>query len=386
MKRKHGYYFGVCFALVSGSAAPAWAQLHLKKGATQFTLEGYANITAGGVAGLESEWGERGDRVRIDAGLRPLVITPLSGSSKIGVRLAVTGANEDGIDLEEASLLVFGDWGRVELGRRQGLPDVLYGYAPNGYTFTSAEFGLASGRRLDPGGALPLAFLPSSLGRQISGLSSLGFAATLFEDRSAKILYVSPKWKGFEAGLSYSPWAERQGDQFRHLIQTGLVHETYFGEHIFRLGASFTHAEGRKDQAVRYHDLNSVSGGATLILNSEIYLGASATYDSSAAGVVTQAALPASRSQDRVGYALSANYNSGPWTVGGYWHQAWGLRDSLTRNRDDYRAWQIGGSYRFNTKIRLYAADYVYRLSNGVPGVHDRSTAHVLLTGLRFAL
>ena len=32
----------------------------------------------------------------------------------------------------------------VVLGRRQGLPDTLAGYAPNNYTFTSAEFGVSN--------------------------------------------------------------------------------------------------------------------------------------------------------------------------------------------------------------------------------------------------
>ena len=35
-----------------------------------------------------------------------------------------------------------------------GLPDVLTGYAPNNFQFTSAEFGPASGPSLDPGGRL----------------------------------------------------------------------------------------------------------------------------------------------------------------------------------------------------------------------------------------
>ena len=38
--------------------------------------------------------------------------------------------------------------GRIEIGERMGLPDVLTGYAPNNFQFTSAEFGPASGPSL----------------------------------------------------------------------------------------------------------------------------------------------------------------------------------------------------------------------------------------------
>jgi len=56
----------------------------------------------------------------------------------------------------DAGLLAISEWGRLELGKRRGLPNVLTGYAPNAYTFTSAEFGLSSGRTLDPSGNLPM--------------------------------------------------------------------------------------------------------------------------------------------------------------------------------------------------------------------------------------
>ena len=88
---------------------------------------------------------------------------------------------------------------------------MLTGYAPNAYTFSSAEFGLSSGRTLDPGGTLPTAFLSAELTNQINSISSLGFATTLFDDRSGKLIYVSPKRGGWEGGISFSPRAEELG-------------------------------------------------------------------------------------------------------------------------------------------------------------------------------
>jgi hypothetical protein len=48
----------------------------------------------------------------------------------------VFGAVSNGPDkIGERGPLMLGDFGRVEIGLRRGLPDVLTGYAPNNYKF-----------------------------------------------------------------------------------------------------------------------------------------------------------------------------------------------------------------------------------------------------------
>ena len=44
---------------------------------------------------------------------------------------SVSDENIDFAELGEYSVLVLGRWGRLEVGERQGLPDVLTGFAPN---------------------------------------------------------------------------------------------------------------------------------------------------------------------------------------------------------------------------------------------------------------
>ena len=369
---------------VLGSTANA--QVVLKHEQYSLTVEGYANLTGARNSGEDNAPNPKEYATRIDAGLRLLGLAKPEGGPSYGARIELLSSKEDALEVGERSLLFITDWGRWELGKRRGLPDVLAGYAPNGYTFTSAEFGLASGRTLDPGGDLPTNFLSPNLASQINGISSLGFAATFFGDRSGKLIYVSPKKNGFEGGISFSPRAEELGGRFKQLLQSGLIHETYFKEHVFRIGATYTHAQGSGDAAIgnAFESLNSFSGGATLVLNNTLYLGASFTYDGQSG--LRRIAEPSSKSNG-LGYAMSVNYNTGPWTVGAYYHQAKNEGDPVVAGQDDLRAWQLGASYRLTTKVRFYGAYYHYRFNNeGGQNAADRFDGGVFMLGARVTL
>lgn len=249
------------------------------------TAEGYANLTGANISTDQPLADAKRTTARVDGGLRLLGLYGDAKGTRFGVRVEFESAKERSASTGERTLLVLGSWGRVEFGKRQGLPDVLSGYAPNTYTFTSAEFGIASGPRLDPGGTLPALFLPRALPRalaaQINSISILGFANTLAGDRSTKVIYVSPKVRGFEGAASFSPQASDQNGRFRNLLQTGLVHESYFGIDVFRVGGSFTYATGRRDplSGEAIGDPNSASAGLTYELNEMLDLGLSATFD-----------------------------------------------------------------------------------------------------------
>lgn len=372
--------------IFSAALQPAHAQVRFEHELHNLTLDGYANVTGARNTSEDNTPNPKQYAARIDAGLRALGLWKTEAGLKLGARVELLSSKENELEVGERSILVIGDWDRFELGKRQGLPDVLSGYAPNGYTFTSAEFGLSSGRTLDPGGNLPTSFLSPSLAAQIDGVSSLGFAATFFGDRSGKIIYVSPKKSGWEAGISFSPRAEELGGRFKRLLQTGLVHESYFGESVFRIGGSYTHAEGQGDvtSGSAFDDLNSFSGGATLVLNNELYLGASLTYDGDSG---LQGVAGPSFKSDAFGYALSVNYNTGPWTIGAYYHQAKAEGDVTRAGRDHLNAWQVGGSYRLTTKIRFFGACYNYRFRNeGGETNTDRFNGSVLMIGTRVTL
>src|SRR6266852_2588800 len=335
-------------------ALPVAAQVVERGNHWDLTLEGYANTTTGSSQSVTPDDRNGSEDLRIDAALRGLARWKNPAGPDVGLRAVLESSPEDRLNLAEASLLVFGRAGRLEIGKRPGLPDVLMGYAPNSFAFTGGEFGPASGPSLDPGGGLQHAFLSANLARQLNELAVLGATASLADDRSAKILYVSPKYRGFLAGISYGPDAD--DPRFDRLIQTGLVHERYWSSNILRLGGSFTYSHARSASITNQQSLRSFNAGATLILDYDWMLGVSATWNGTSGLARSMTAAPS----NAYGATASVNYNHGRWTVGAYYQWATAQDGSLNPGHDRLRAAEAGLSYRFTTKLRLYGAVYSF--------------------------
>jgi hypothetical protein len=372
----------VASAMAFVAMRSAIAQQVLQSDRFTLTTEGYANITSGigdgfvvGAAGGE-------DDVRADLALRLLGQIKNDDGPDVGLRLVLESSPEDRLNLAEASVLLFGSHGRLEIGDRQGLPDVLTGYAPNNFSFTGAEFGPASGPSLDPGGGLQHAFLPAALAAQLNELSVLGASASLANDRSAKAVYVSPKSHGFLGGISYA--VDADDPRFGSLAQAGLVREKYWGSNILRLGGSGSFAKGTDRGSMRVRDLRSLNVGTTLILDDDLMLGISATWNGSSG---TIADPKGSRPSDAYGVTTSLNYNRGRWTCGGYLQWATSEGDVQVPGDDRLTAMELGASYRLSTKLRLYAAWYRFEFSDESDrGPWGRVDGNQLLFGLRAAL
>lgn len=365
--------------MLAAIAPSSYAQVVLDAGTVQFTTEAFANFTAGDDAGIGARGGAA-DRSRFDGGARILSRTSLAQGPDVGVRLSVQ-AMEDEVRLVEASVLLFGGNGRLEIGERMGLPDVLTGYAPNNFDFTSAEFGPASGPSLDPAGRLQTTFLPVALAAQVNQLASLGGTAALFNDQSIKILYVSPKKDGWLAGASYAQDAD--ADAIGELLQVGVTHESYWQQNVLRWGA--TYAYGRAgEQQLSLRDLSSIGTGISITLDDALTLGLSASYDgrsqlpSTASGAFASAAW---------GAVASLNYNRGPWTLGTYYQYASSEGSPFVSRDDRLVAFEAGASYRFTTKLRLYGAWYRFDFHDDDRSVSGLSeVGNVLVLGLRVTL
>jgi hypothetical protein len=367
--------------VVLAGAQPALAQQILKSDPYVLTVEGYANFTTSIADGLSLGGAGNVDDVRADLALRALGQIKLDNGPDIGIRLVAESSPENRLELSEASLLLFGSRGRLEIGDRQGLPEVLTGYAPNNFSFTGAEFGPASGPSLDPGGGLQHAFLPEALAAQLNDLGILGAAASLAGDRSTKVVYVSPKAHGFLGGISYA--LDADDTRFGSLTQAGLVHERYWDSNILRLGGSASYARGRNLGALVVRDLRSLNFGATLILDYDLMLGLSATWNGES-GTVSNSVAPTS---DAYGATASVNYNHGRWTSGGYLQWATSTGNSSLRGNDRLGAAEIGVSYRLSTKVRLYAAWYRFDfVDEGGRGTYGREARNSFLFGARATL
>lgn len=363
------YALAGVFALALLQLPAASAQVVMKTGDAVITLEAWANgvfaVGADGARADDADW-------QTDGAARALAVWQLPGRGRIGVRAvaAAEGGVSDDSNFDEHSLLWSGALGRIEYGERQGLPDVLSGYAPNPFTFTTAEFGPASGLSLDPGGGIVQRFVADDSARALDQLSTLGYGTSPFADRSRKLIYVSPKRAGWLGGLSYA--ADADGDETSGLIQAGLVHERYYDQNVLRIGGAWAHADAAEK------DLDSWLAGVSLDLEQTWLLGVAATLNPD------ESDSPVSGwPMDAFGVTASVNYNHGPWTAGGFLQDARG-RESAGAARERLRAAETGISYRTSTRIRFFLSLYRYRLD----GTSERPAANdnLLIAGLRATL
>ncbi len=367
------------FALTS---LPANSQVILNETPVTLTVEGYGNATIGATREAASVRGQVPDPILFDGAARVLARLRIFNGPDIGARVVAEGSTNH-VRLSEASVLLFGSAGRLEVGKRMGLPDVLTGYAPNSFAFTTAEFGPPTGRSLDPGGGLQTQFLQGALRSRLEPLAARGVTASLFNDESLKVLYVLPKHNGWLGGVSFATDAE--DPRFDRLAQSGLVHESYWHQNVWRWGGTYAHARADKahDGAI-LRDLKSVSLGTSVVLNDSLDIGIAASYDG--ASGTSRLALGNSASP-ALGATGSLNYNAGPWTVGGYYQYARAQAAGSRTGNDRLSAFEVGASYRFTTRLRLYGAWFLYDLANdGVDSNSVPGDGSVFTLGLRATL
>lgn len=368
------------------AAAPVSGQVVLDRGGADLTVEAYANLT-GAVARADLGGDLRGLPKGFADGAVRVYGRLKEGDWSFGPRVVVEAATDDALRFGERSLVLTHPWGRFELGYRQGLPDVLTGYAPNPFQFVSQEFGPTSGASLDPNGGLQTRFLSGDLRRQIDAMSVLGVSPSTFGDQSPKLIYVSPKVDGYLLGLSYAPRVEggRGTGHDRALLQAGLVKEIYAGEDVYRFGGSYAYAVGRSDAGTGRDDLHSVSAGGEIVLDASLAIGLSATWNGRT-GLADAPAGPTFHGQT-LGVAGSVNWTEGPWQLGAYaqWARSPG---GVARDGDDRLvATQIGGAYRFTTKLRVFAAWWHYDFSDeGGRAVASHRAGDIFLIGFRVQL
>ncbi len=366
--------------LVGIPLAPVRTQVVNESESASLTTEAFANLSVGFPHAAGAFEGQSEDDLRLDGALRLLGRVDVFQEFDLGARLVLTTSPEDELEASEYSLLLFGGGGRFEVGARQGLPDVLTGYAPNNFTFTSAEFGPASGPSLDPAGLLQTSFLPRALAAQLDELTTLGFAPSLSADQSTKVLYVAPKWRGFLAGVSYAD--DAQDPRFGRLMQAGLTHETYWAQNVLRVGGSYSFAGGESSQGIA--DLHSLNLGTTLVLDDSLIIGVSATWNGDSG---TRRPLVRSDVDDAWGWVTSVNYNHGPWTMGAFYQWATAEGNSDLAGDDRLSAAEAGVSYRINTRVRFYGAYYYYDFDDeGGELAADRNSGGALIVGVRVTL
>jgi hypothetical protein len=325
------------------------------------------------------------------------------------------------LSVPELSIFTIGNFGRLEFGDRAGFPQSLIGFTPSEIAFTGAEFGPDSGVRLDPNGRLPTTFLPHALGDRINGLTYLGYAARLYDDRSLKLIYLTPRTaSGFYGAVSYAPATDiskgfdlasntrtpASGLQdtsdpgvFRNIVQAAAVWNHRTDTLDLSTGLTFSHATGtqsNRETPIVVRDSDSLSAGISATLNDTWSFGLSGTYDGfsrydiHSAGFNSSPVLP-------YGVVASVNYVQGPWVIGGYYQHATADGVTAQPSRDTVDVVELGVSYLIDqnhdllgtgryTDVKLFASVYYYRFRGAENSSGPaNNNGEVFLVGCRFS-
>ena len=144
------------------------------------------------------------------------------------------GAASNSVGTDEASVYLGGTWGRIELGDFDGAADTLSIYAP----LIGVE--QIDGDYTDFAGGQP------NFGMHIPNSGD-----------STKIMYLTPRFAGFQAGVSYAPESDSQGQNvvaledvnlsYKDWIEGGVNYTGEFSGFSVALGATVSSASGKGD-------------------------------------------------------------------------------------------------------------------------------------------
>lgn len=387
-------------------------------------LSGFENLVGGGAT--FGPGGGAGGSTESEIDVTPQYKT-VSGTvfAARGVLNLLADSNVSGsstawsLTVPELSFFVIGDFGRIEVGDRAGFPQSLIGFTPSEIAFTSAEFGPDSGVRLDPNGRLPTTFLPHALADRINDLTYLGYAERFYDDRSLKLIYLTPRSvSGFYGAVSYTPSTDissgfdlagsthtpTSGLQdtvspgvFRNIVQAAVVWNHRTDVVDLSAGLTYSYARGTSGSldTPTVPESHSLTGGISVTLYDAWTFGLSGTYDGFSTEHTHSNANPSPVSP--YGVVASVNYINGAWTFGGYYQHA--TADSLTSqsSRDTVDIAELGVSYlvdknhnllgmAYYTDVKVFASVYYYRFRGAqFSNVQTDQNGAVFVIGGRFS-
>jgi hypothetical protein len=413
---------GLLFPLTIST--PILAQTSVQPGSFGVKLSGFENLVGGSAS--TGSGGGAGGSTETEIEVTPQYKTS-SGTvfAARGVLNLLADSNVSGsssawsLTVPELSFFLIGNFGRIEIGDRAGFPQSLIGYTPSEIAFTSAEFGPDSGVRLDPNGRLPTTFLPHALADRINSLTYLGYAERFYDDRSLKLIYLTPRSvSGFYGAVSYTPSTDISSGfdlagatrtptsgledtvspgVFRNIVQAAVVWNHRTDVVDLSAGLTYSYARGSAGSLHTPTDpeSHSLSGGISVTVYDAWTFGLSGTYDGFSTQHTHSSANPSPTSP--YGVVASVNYVNGAWTFGGYYQHA--TADSLTpqSSRDTVDIAELGLSYLVNknhnllgmayySDVKLFASVYYYRFRGAQDSnIHTEQNGAVFLVGGRFS-
>jgi hypothetical protein len=430
--------FGLAMLACPGAAFAQAGALQVPPGQAALKLSGFENLDVGDATGLGGGAGTESE-IELEPQYRTTSGVTLAGRAVFNFQARSTLGGSTtawAFSTPELSLFAIGPFGRIEFGDRAGFPQSLIGFTPSEIAFTAAEFGPDSGVRLDPNGGLPTAYLPAELADRINRLTYLGYSARFYDDRSPKLIYVSPRSRGgFYGAISYTPRTVADGGgfqlangdrpppaalanslgpgSFRNVLQAALVWNYRAAWLDLSIGVTVSDAKAAANPSglqtmPALSRSDSVSPGISATFFDTWTLGLSGTYDG------LSPARPVAGGKGSVkpyGVVASLNYVNGPWVVGGYYQHAAGETPPATGlgegassevaavalHQDTVDVAELGASYLLDknhnllgsghyTDAKLFSSVYVYRFRGG-DGIDlaQRQQGAVFIAGVRFS-
>src|SRR3954462_13170261 len=163
------------------------------------------------------------------------------------------GVNSTGVGTDEASVYLAGTWGRLELGDFDGAADTLAIYAP-----------LVGIEQIDGDAYDFLTVTPETGPRAgfVLGVQPTGSLVQAPDSNDAtKISYITPRFVGFQAGVSYAPQSDSEAQDVVPFKTVGGYKDFWeFGVNYTGEFSGFSVAAGATGSTATGQDLGVVGG------------------------------------------------------------------------------------------------------------------------------
>lgn len=207
-------------------------------------------------------------------------------------------------------------------------------------------------------------FVPAPQGVSFDDTTMGGTLLRFDDNDSGKFSYISPRFAGFQIGVSYIPSFESGGDNNNSIVRVdgangpgtngniygyaaGLNYKEKFGS--FGVEASLAGMYGDTSPVAGSNDLYAASGGLLLTFGG-FEIGGSYTH--------AQGDRNATQEYDGYGYDVGIAYNFGPYKVGLAYQRATNEGDpnNNSEQRADYLI--LSGTYTLGPGVRFIAGVY----------------------------
>jgi len=340
----------------------------------EVVLGGYVNFQAGFFDNDAAD--NSGRDFQSESEVRVTAKNKTDSGLEYGAYIELFTSTSDSANTDETNIYLAGDWGRVELGDQDGAGNELAVITPY------VGIGQVIGSFVDFIPAADRGYAPSETAADPNVKAADMTDAT-------KVTYYTPRMSGFQAGLSYAPERDSDGEEVEFLDNSGNF------EDGFEFGANYKNSFSDVDVKIGgSFDMASAKTGSGLEDISAYTLGAQLGYAGfTLGGGYTDngdSGQTAGGTDDNVSnWNLGLTYNADNWGVGinyidvDFDETAVPLGvTGATGAGGDFTAWGVGGTYKVAPGLTA-GADFVSYDRDRVTGTD--TDGYALVTEVKVA-